>query len=163
MIVVTVSNPTASRRRGLLRVPGRTLLASGAVVGAVIVGVGGEWLDFRALRVPILLAVGVGVLAAACSFPRRGGIVDSVRTALVGAATWGAGGVLYVIVHLARGESFDASRFGPQWSQALGLIAVHALLLGVPTGIAVAGLMQTYHWRHGQTRRLDTAPIADGA
>jgi hypothetical protein len=163
MTIVALSNLTASRRRRSPPLPSRAFLASGAVLAALIVGVGGEWLDFRALRVPILLVVGICVLAAACSFSPRGGVGDFVRTSLVGAATWGTGGVLYAIIHVARGESFDASRFGPQWSQALGLIAVHALLLGLPTGIAVASAMQAYRWRREQSPPFDAAPVVDGA
>ena len=58
----------------------------------------------------------------------------------VGAATWAGAQVVYVLAHVAAGEPFDAGRFGPQWAQALALIAAHAAFLGVPTG-AVAGLL----------------------
>ena len=159
---MALSNLTPSPTR-FPHLSGRAFLASTSVIGALIVGAGGEWLDFRALRVPILLAVGLCLLAAVCSVPARGGIRDFVRTSVVGAATWGTGGVLYVMIHVARSESFDASRFGPQWSQALGLIVVHALLLGLPTGIGVAALMQAYRWRRDQTDLIDAAPVADGA
>jgi hypothetical protein len=57
---------------------------------------------------------------------------------IIGTSTWAAAEMLYVIIHGARGEAFEAERFGPQWAQALGLIGVHALFLGAPTGI-VAG------------------------
>ena len=163
MILVAPSNLAASPAPVSPTLPGRVFLASGGVLGALIVGAAGEWLDFRALRAPILLAVGVCVLAAACSIRTRGSARDFLRTAVIGAATWGAGGTLYAIIHVVRGESFDASRFGPQWSQALGLIGVHALLLGLPTGIAVAALMQAYRWRREQDLRLDPAPITDNA
>ena len=163
MNLVAPSNLTASPTRGAPQLSVRAFLASGAVVGALTVGAGGEWLDFRALRAPILLGVGVCVLAAACSVPRSRGFIDFVRTALIGAATWGAGRALYAFIHIARGESFDASRFGPQWSQALGLIAVHTVLIGLPTSIAVAALMQAYRWRRDQSHLIDASPIADSA
>src|SRR4051812_8624134 len=119
---VALSNLTASRSTTRLRMPGRALLASAALLGTLIVGAGAEWLDFRALRVPILLVVGLCARAAPAPFPKRGGLRDMLRTSLIGAATWGAGGLLYVTIHVARGESFDAARFGAQWSQSLGLI-----------------------------------------
>ena len=40
------------------------------------------------------------------------------------------------------GERFQAERFGPQWSQAVLLVAAHGVFLGVPTGIAVAAVLQ---------------------
>ena len=46
-----------------------------------------------------------------------------------------------MIIHAARGQAFEAERFGPQWAQALGLIGVHALFLGAPTGIAAGALL----------------------
>ena len=62
------------------------------------------------------------------------------RSVGVGAATWGLAQTVYVCAHVVAGEPFDAERFGPQWSQAIGLIVAHALFLGIPTG-AVAGLL----------------------
>ena len=109
---------------------------------ALLAGFAAEWLDFRALRYPLLLMVGFGVLATAISlFARERPLRAFVLTVLLGAATWGAAETLYVVLHVAQGESFDAERFGPQWRQALGLIGVHALFLGVPTGIA-AGVLR---------------------
>jgi hypothetical protein len=110
----------------------------------VLAGLAAEWLDFRALRYPLLLMVGIGVLATALPlFGRERPLRAFVLTLLLGAATWGAVETLYVVLHVAQGESFDAERFGPQWRQAFGLIGVHALFLGVPTGI-VAGVLRHF-------------------
>ena len=57
-------------------------------------------------------------------------------------AAWAAAETLYVVLHAAQGERFDAERFGPQWRQALGLIGVHAVVLGAPTGIVAGVLLQ---------------------
>jgi len=112
-------------------------LLLGAPVAAVLAGVAAEWLDFRALRYPLLLVVAAGVLATALALFRRERAMRAfVATVVLGAATWAAAETLYVVIHTIRGEPFDAGRFGPQWAQALGLIGVHALFLGVPTGIA---------------------------
>ncbi|MEX2225185.1 MAG: hypothetical protein WEB52_01900 [Dehalococcoidia bacterium] len=108
---------------------------------AVLAGVAAEWLDVRALRYPLLLMVGGGVLATALAlFGRDRGTRAFLLTVVLGAATWAAAETLYVIIHAARGGSFDAERFGPQWALAFGLIGVHALFLGVPTGLAAATL-----------------------
>jgi hypothetical protein len=113
----------------------------GAPVAALLVGLSAEWVDFRELRVPLLLVAGFGVLATAYAIHgTRTGWRPCARTALIGVTTWGAAQTLYVLLHLARGESFNAGRFGPQWSQALALIAAHAVFFGAPTG-AVAGAM----------------------
>ncbi|MHB8514871.1 MAG: hypothetical protein ACYDCT_05710, partial [Dehalococcoidia bacterium] len=66
------------------------VLVWGAPLAAVLAGIGAEWLDFRALRVPFLLVVGCGVLATsyALSWTRPGGRRFAL-TALVGVATWG--------------------------------------------------------------------------
>ena len=63
----------------------------------------------------------------------------------LGPATWAAAQVVYVLLQMARGEPFEADRFGPQWAQALGLIGAHALFLGIPTGAAAGGLLVA--WR----------------
>jgi hypothetical protein len=116
-------------------------LLLGAPIVALLAGLAAESLDFRALRYPLLLMVGLGVLATAIAlFARERPLRAFVLTVLLGAATWGAAETLYVVLHVAQGESFDAERFGPQWRQALGLIGVHALFLGVPTGIAAGAL-----------------------
>lgn len=112
-------------------------LLLGAPVVAILAGIAAEWLDFRALRYPLLLMVGAGVLATAYAlFGSERTLRAFVAAMVLGAATWAAAETLYVVIHTIRGEPFDAERFGPQWAQALGLIGVHALFLGVPTGIA---------------------------
>jgi hypothetical protein len=112
---------------------------AGAPLVALLGGMSAEWLDFRALRVPLLLMVGFGVLATSYTMTRgRTGGRPFLRTVVVGAATWAAVETVYEIIHLAAGERFHAARFGPQWSQAIGLVAAHGLFLGVPTGIAAA-------------------------
>ena len=124
------------------------LLIFGAPVAAALAGVSAEWLDFRALRYPLLLLVLVGVLATASAIESRGrGTL--VRVLIIGVATWAAAETLYVIIHAARGEAFAAGRFGPQWGQALGLIVVHALVLGAPTGIVAGALL----WIRGRLWR----------
>jgi len=123
-------------------------LVLGAPVVAVLAGMAAEWLDFRALRVPLLLMVGFGVLATASRLvgARAGGTFATASwrpfalAVLLGAATWAAAEGVYTIIHVVLGHQFHADRFGPQWSQAVGLIAAHGLFLGAPTG-AVAGLM----------------------
>jgi hypothetical protein len=118
-----------------------SVLIAGAPTVALAAGIAAQWLDFRALREPILLFVGLGVLATAIALARgRGGWRAFAIALATGIATWAAAETLYVILHVALGERFDAPRFGAQWSQALGLIGVHALFLGAPTG-AVAGLL----------------------
>lgn len=133
------------RRSDAIPAPGeRTahamLLAAPAV--ALLAGVAAEWLDFRALRVPLLMLVGCGVLLTALAVLRgRRGWRAAATTLLLGAATWGAAETLYVLIHTATGQRFDAPRFGPQPAQALGLIGVHAAFLGLPTGAAAAALL----------------------
>lgn len=118
-------------------------LVFGAPLAALLVGLSAEWLDFRELRAPLLFVAGFGILATAYAIDgTRAGWRPFLRTVLIGFGTWGAAQTLYVLLHVARGESFDASRFGPQWSQALGLIAAHGLFLGVPTGIVAALMLQ---------------------
>lgn len=120
------------------RIPAAWLWAADALVVA-LGGMSAEWLDFRALRVPLLAMAGCGVLAAAWAMTRgRTGLRPFLSTVAAGAATWAAIEALYVVIHLAAGERFHAERFGPQWSQAIGLVAAHGLFLGVPTGVAVA-------------------------
>jgi hypothetical protein len=109
---------------------------------ALVAGIAAEWLDFRALRYPLLFMVGAGVLATAFAlFGHERTLRAFALTALLGVATWAAAEAIYVVIHATRGETFDADRFGPQWAQALGLIGVHALFLGLPTGI-VAGVVR---------------------
>jgi hypothetical protein len=116
-----------------------------APLAAVAAGLGAEWLDFRELRVVFLLGVAVGVLLTAWAlFGRRGGARTFVLTAALGIATWASAEAIYTIIHPLLGEQFHASRFGPQWAQALGLIAAHGLFLGLPTGIAAALLLRLH-------------------
>lgn len=102
-----------------------------------------EWLDFRTLRIPLLLLVGFGVLATAyAAGGARGGWRSFAMTVLIGAATWAAAQAVYVVIHVASGERFEADRFGPQWSQAIALVAAHGAFLGTPTGIAAAIILR---------------------
>ncbi len=162
----------------------RWAAVASATVGVLTVALSAEFVDFRTLRVPILMAVGVCVLWTAIVWigPRRpidggrpdeGGhvgpplrgrsasAVEFLRSTALGAGIWGAGGAVYAIVHVARGETFDADRFGPQWAQALGLIGVHALFLGVPTGIATALVL--YVVRRMRQERERPAPRTEPA
>ena len=112
---------------------------AGAPLVALLGGMSAEWLDFRALRLPLLLMVGLGVLATSYAISgTRTGLRPFLLTIAVGAVTWAAAETVYAVIHVAGGERFHAERFGPQWSQALGLIAAHGLFLGTPTGIAAA-------------------------
>ena len=114
-----------------------------AIAAAIVAGVAAEWLDFRALRYPILLIMLAGVTATAYAWTGgRGGWRPFVTAVAIGVAAWAAAETLYVVLHAAQGERFDAERFGPQWRQALGLIGVHAVVLGAPTGIVAAVLLQ---------------------
>jgi hypothetical protein len=119
----------------------RSPLLLAAPLVALAAGLSAQWLDFRALRVPLLLIVGFGVLAMASVLVRnrRGWPRIAVAT-LVGIGTWAAAETSYAIVHVALGEHFHASRFGSQPLQAVGLIVAHGVFLGAPTGL-VAGLM----------------------
>ncbi len=112
---------------------------------AVALGAGAlaQWADFQALRVPLLLFVGVGVLATAyaATSGARGWRAAAIAVA-VGIGTWALAEAVYSILHVSLGERFHADRFGPQWSQAIGLIAAHGLFLGAPTGIAAALLLR---------------------
>jgi hypothetical protein len=119
-----------------------------APTAAVLTGLAAEYLDFRALRVPILLGVGFAVLptAYALSGGRPGLRTFSIGVA-TGTATWAAAETVYVVIHAATGGTFSADRFGPQWAQALGLIAAHGVFLGVPTGIVAGLLLQLTRFR----------------
>lgn len=117
------------------------LLLFGAPVVAVLAGMAAQWVDFRALRAPLLLMVGFGVLATAYAVSgTRRGWRPFVAAVLIGAATWAGAQSVYAIIHTASGERFHADRFGPQWSHAIALIAAHGAFLGAPTGI-VAGIV----------------------
>ncbi len=144
--MATRAVPIAPRTPGeAAPAPAARWLALGAPLVAVLGGMSAEWLDFRELRVPLLLMVGFGVLATAHALVgARPGWRPFLTAAFVGVATWAAVEGVYTVIHVARGEQFHADRFGPQWSQAIGLIAAHGLFLGAPTGV-VAGLM--LQWR----------------
>jgi hypothetical protein len=133
---------SSARLRPALTWPAGLLLL-GAPIVALFGGMAGEWVDFRALRVPLLVMVGFGVLATAyAAGGARGGWRRFAMTVLIGATTWAAAQTVYVAIHLASGERFHADRFGPQWSQAIALIAAHGAFLGAPTGIAAAILLR---------------------
>lgn len=148
MGIQSVSIPSPSRRPELPASPRRAVLLGGAPIAALLIGLSAEWLDFRELRIPLLLIAGFGVLATAYArYDERPGWQPLLPTLVIGMATWGAAQTIYVVLHTARGESFDAARFGPQWAQALGLIAAHMLFLGAPTGLAAALLLRLPFWR----------------
>jgi hypothetical protein len=119
---------------------------------AVAAGMAAEWLDFRALRYPLLLMMLLAVVATALARESRREIRSgfAAREFLliigIGVATWGAAETLYVVIHALRGEPFEAERFGPQWAQALGLIAVHAVVLGATTGAVAAVIVRLRGW-----------------
>lgn len=133
------------------RLIARTPLLLGAPLVAVLAGLSAQWLDFRELRVPLLAMVGFGVLATAATLAgSRRGWRPFAMTTLVGIVTWAAAETVYVLLHVALGERFHAERFGPQWSQAIGLIAAHGVFLGAPTGATVGAFLQALAW--GRTR-----------
>jgi len=118
-------------------------LLLGAPYVAIVAGMSAQWFDFRALRVPLLLLVGFGVLATAyATSGLRRDWRAALTTVLIGAATWAAAQSIYAIIHIASGERFHADRFGAQWSQAIALIAAHGVFLGAPTGIAAAMILR---------------------
>jgi hypothetical protein len=126
-------------------------MLAGAPAALALAGGAAEWLDFRALRYPILLVMLAGVVltARALETSAQGDLVRRqavVRTVAIGVGAWAAAESLYVVIHALRGQPFDAERFGPQWAQALGLIAVHALVLGAPTGVAAAAVLRLRSW-----------------
>jgi hypothetical protein len=129
----------------------RLMLVLGAPMVAVLAGLSAQWLDFQALRVPLLFMVGFGVLATAYAALglSRGWRAFAAAT-LVGVATWAAAETVYAIVHVALGERFHAERFGPQWSQAIGLIAAHGIFLGAPTGVVAGAILQIAAWRRAR-------------
>jgi hypothetical protein len=139
MTSITTAVPAPAQRR----FEPRATLAWGAPLAALLAGVGAEYLDFRELRVLFLLGVGIGVLATSYAlFGARPGARRATLTALVGVLAWGAAEAVYVVLHALRGELFLADRFGPQPVQAVALVGVHALFLGLPTGIAAAAVLQ---------------------
>lgn len=126
----------------------------GAPLAAVLGGMAGEWLDFRALRVPLLVTVGFGVLATAYAIHgTHGGWRGFAGTVLVGVGTWAAAQSIYAAIHLGSGERFHAERFGAQWSQAIALVAAHGAFLGAPTGVAAALILRVPILRRPPTGR----------
>jgi hypothetical protein len=117
-----------------------------APAAALAAGLAAEWLDFRELRVPLLLMVGAGVLLTGhAAFASRRSSAAAGLTVALGIATWAAAETVYVVLHVATGQEFNAERFGPQPAQAVGLIAAHGLFLGAPTGAVAAALLHV--WR----------------
>jgi hypothetical protein len=116
----------------------RSVALLAAPLMATTAGLMSHWWDPRQA---LLLPMGLAVLATAwaMSSGRHGWFLFFLSVG-VGAAAWGFAQTVYVCAHALAGEPFDAERFGPQGAQAIGLIAAHALFLGVPTG-AVAGLL----------------------
>ncbi len=148
-VAVQRNAPAPGSAPGILQ--GSLLGAAPAV--AVAGGMAAQWLDFQALRIPLLLFVDFGVLATAYTLTRAASDrLTFALAVLTGVATWGAVQVVYSIIHVASGERFHADRFGPQPLQAISLIAAHAVFLGAPTGIA-AGAMLFARRRFGQRSR----------
>ena len=150
MASVSAVSASIAKRRG-----SGSVLIWGAPLVAILAGIGAEFLDFRALRVPFLFGVGFGVLATSYAlFGTRGSRRNFALTALVGVATWGGAEAVYTILHPLRGESFHAGIFGPHWTQAFGLIAAHGLFLGLPTGITAAAMLHV-PWLRTRMRRAE--------
>jgi hypothetical protein len=141
---------TAPRSVRLARQPSPHNVATGfdrlllaAPVAAILAGCAAEWLDFRALRWPLLALVLAGVTLTSYALLRaRDGWSRLLVPVAVGFATWTSAEILYVVLHTVQGESFSAERFGPQPMQALALIAAHGLLLGLPTGLVAALILR---------------------
>jgi hypothetical protein len=122
----------------------RQLLLLGAPVAALVDRVAAEFFDFRALREPLLLMVGLGVLATSYAPTGERTVWRPLAlTMALGMATWTLAISGYAVLHAARGGAFDFGPMAdsPQLVQALGLIAAHGILLGGPTGLAAAVLL----------------------
>jgi len=122
----------------------RQLLLLAAPGAALLDSVAAEFFDFRALREPLLLMVGLGVLATSYAlYDDRPGLRPFALTSAFGVATWALAISGYAVLHAARGGAFDFGPMAdsPQLVQALGLIAAHGILLGGPTGLAAALLL----------------------
>jgi hypothetical protein len=125
-----------------LRFDARRLMLLAAPAAAVSAGLAAEWLDFRELRVPLLLMVGAGVLLTAhAAFAGRRPMHAAALTGALGIATWAAAESVYIVVHYATGGHLNFETFDSQPAQALALIAIHAGFLGAPTGAAAAILL----------------------
>lgn len=109
-----------------------------APFAAILAGMAAQWLDFRALRLPLLLLVLAGVIATSIALSRGHRPPAAVGVCVVvGALTWTGAQVVYTVLHVASGQEFSFDRLGgPQPVQAFGLIVAHAAFLGLPTGIA---------------------------
>lgn len=121
-----------------------------APVAAVAAGMGAEWLDFRALRYPLLLMMGLGVVVTGYALVGdRTGWKAAVKTVVLGVSAWAAAQTFYVVLHLALGGRLNFEMFDSQPAQAAGLIVAHGVFLGAPTGgVAAAGL-----WLMARMRR----------
>jgi hypothetical protein len=136
---MTMRTSTVAAAPAVARPGGAHILAFGAPLAAVLAGLAAEFLDFRALRVPLLLMVLAGVAATAYALSPRGWRGAAFTVAL-GALTWAAAETIYVIIHAASGQPLETERSASQPAAALWLIAVHGVVLGVPTGAAAACL-----------------------
>jgi hypothetical protein len=118
------------------------VLAGTAPAAAIAAGLFSSLTEFREWQELILVMMVAGAAAGAVGLA---GDRDGRRLALtalaLGPAMWAGAQVVYVAVQLVQGDPFEADRFGPQWVQAVGLIAAHAVFLGVPTGLAAALLV----------------------
>jgi hypothetical protein len=125
------------------------------VLVALAAGLSAEYLDFRALRVPILLLVLAGVIASVrlLDIGRTGHRIAAVL--VTGAAAWGGAQVVYAVIHASRGRTFEfnAWPWESQASQAAGLILAHAVFLGFPTGIAASAVVEAWTWLRRRTSR----------
>ncbi|HXH23923.1 MAG TPA: hypothetical protein VNI78_01665 [Vicinamibacterales bacterium] len=137
MTVRTIDGGATGTRVPDARWTGPAMLYA-APFAAIIAGMAAQWLDFRALRLPLLLLVLAGVIASSIALSRARRPAAAFGVSVVtGALTWAAAQVVYTILHVASGQEFSFDRLGgPQPVQALGLIVAHAAFLGLPTGIA---------------------------
>ena len=135
--MATTPHTIASARGDAHRLDALLVAAPAAALAA---GVAAEWLDFSALRYPLLLVVLIGVVLTAWALfgGRKGWRVLAVTFPL-GVFTWAAAQTVYVVLHLVQGERFNFEVFDSQPAQAVGLIIAHGVFLGLPTGF-VAGV-----------------------
>lgn len=150
---MTTDTASAIRSQSRARFDARRWLVLGAPAAAVLAGLAAEFLDFRALRYPLLLIVLAGVVATAYALGGgRSGVAPFALAVAAGVASWAAAETLYVALHLARGQEFETTRFAPEWAKALWLIAAHGVFLGLPTGVAAGLVLQAVAWRRGRGR-----------
>jgi hypothetical protein len=137
---------------------GEFVVFSVAVI--LLAGASAEWVDLRALRVPLLMFVGLGVLGIVYALVgTQTGVRPFLFAVATGVLTWAGAETVYCVLHAARGGTFELSAGGPQPVQALALIALHAAFLGVPTG-AAAGLLLQAAGRLGDAARVRTSETA---